>query len=312
MKNPEIFPEGRTRLTGFATRMILILSTAVLPVTLNAQVFNGLVALDGYKTPVYFSAGNQERAEALALRCDNVTDWYNDMLGFRPHVTLLILDPQDWSKFTSFPVYGMPHYKDDKTLVVASADNDFWKSFIPPVDKLPAGLATQIRETYSDRNGNLSMGAFFDLLAIHELGHAFHIQQGLKMQRKWMSELFVNLFLHTYIAENEPGMLPALTVFPKMVIAGDRSSLKYTSIADLENRYDEIGKQYPQNYGWYQSRWHSAAADIYDAGGSKVFLDFWNALENQKDKLEKDADLARFLSGKVHQSVADVLLKWDN
>lgn len=312
MKNQRIYPEGRTRLAGFATFMILILSTAVLPVTLNAQTFNGLVALDGYKTPVYFSAGNQERAEALALRCDNVTDWYNDILGFKPLVTLLILDPQDWSKFTSFPVYGMPHYKDDKTLVVASADNDFWKSFIPPVDKLPAGLAAQIRETYSDRNGNLSMGAFFDLLAIHELGHAFHIQRGLNMQRKWMAELFVNLFLHTYIAENEPGMLPALTVFPKMVIAGDRSSLKYTSLTDLENRYDEIGQQYPQNYGWYQSRWHSAAADIYDSGGSTVFLDFWNALENHKDKLDKDADLASFLAGKVHQSVADVLLKWDD
>ena len=36
-------------------------------------------------------------------------------------------------------------------------------------------------------------------------------------------------------------------------------------LADLENRYDEIGQRYPQNYGWYQSRWHSSAADIYDA-----------------------------------------------
>jgi hypothetical protein len=312
MKNLKNFPEGRTRLAGNAMRMILILSITVFPVIMNAQAFNGLVALDGCKTPVYFSAGNQERAEELALRIDNVTDWYYDMLGIKPLVTLLILDPQDWSKFTNFPVYGMPHYKDDKTLVVASVDNEFWKSFIPPVDKLPAGLATQIRETYSDKNGNLSMGAFFDLLAIHELGHAFHFRQGLNMQRKWMAELFVNLFLHTYIAENEPGMLPALTVFPKMVIAGDRSSLKYTSLIDLENRYDEIGQQYPQNYGWYQSRWHSAAADIYDAGGSKVLLDFWNALDNQKDKLEKDTDLAGFLAKNVHQSVADVLLKWDD
>lgn len=312
MKNQKILPDGRYRLTGYATGMILLLSTVILPVTLNAQAFNGLVPLEGHKTPVWFSEGNQERAEALALRCDNVTDWYNDILGFKPLVTLLILSPQDWSKFTSFPVYGMPHYTDDKTLIVASEDNDFWKSFIPPVDRLPSGLATRIRETYSDSNGNLSMGAFFDLLAIHELGHAFHFQQGLNMQRKWMAELFVNLFLHTYIAENEPDMLPALTVFPKMVIAGDRSSLKYTSLTDLENRYDEIGQQYPQNYGWYQSRWHSAAADIYDAGGKKVFLGFWNALENQKDKLETDADLAAFLSGKVHQSVADVLLKWDN
>lgn len=310
MKNQKTFAEGRTRLAGFATLMILVLSTAVLPVTLNAQAYNGLVALEGYQTRAYFSAGNKERAEALVSRIDKATSWYNDMLGFKPSVTLLILDPQDWSKFTDFPVYGMPHYKDDKVLVVASRDNDFWKSFIPPVDQLPESLANQVRMAYSDANGNLSMGAFFDLLAIHELGHAFHFQRGLNMQRKWIGEFFVNVFLHTYIAENEPEQLPALTVFPRMVISGDRSSLKYTSLADLEARYDEIGQRYPQNYGWYQSRWHAAAADIYDAGGKKVFLKFWNALLEQKDLLDEKA-LAGFLAENVDQAVADVLLKWD-
>lgn len=310
MKNQKTFAEGRTRLAGFATLMILVLSTAVLPVTLNAQAYNGLVALEGYQTRAYFSAGNKERAEALVSRIDKATSWYNDMLGFKPSVTLLILDPQDWSKFTDFPVYGMPHYKDDKVLVVASRDNDFWKSFIPPVDQQPESLANQVRMAYSDANGNLSMGAFFDLLAIHELGHAFHFQRGLNMQRKWIGEFFVNVFLHTYIAENEPEQLPALTVFPRMVISGDRSSLKYTSLADLEARYDEIGQRYPQNYGWYQSRWHAAAADIYDAGGKKVFLKFWNALLEQKDVLDEKA-LAGFLAENVDQAVADVLLKWD-
>lgn len=310
MKNQRVFPAGKNMMTGFVLSLIIIFFSAVVPAKMNGQAYNGLVALEGYQTRAYFSAGNKERAEALVSRIDKATNWYNDMLGFKPSVTLLILDPQDWSKFTDFPVYGMPHYKDDKVLVVASRDNDFWKSFIPPVDQLPESLANQIRMAYSDANGNLSMGAFFDLLAIHELGHAFHFQHGLNMQRKWIGEFFVNVFLHTYIAENEPEQLPALTVFPRMVISGDRSSLKYTTLADLEARYDEIGQRYPQNYGWYQSRWHAAAADIYDAGGKKVFLKFWNALAKQKDLLD-DKALAGFLAGNVDQSVADVLLKWD-
>jgi hypothetical protein len=310
MRNEKAISGNRIFRFGYGFCIVFFLTAAILPATLKAQSYDGLVPLNGYKTTVFYSDGNDERARTLARRCDNVMNYYHEYIGFEPSVTLLILDPEDWSTYTSFPVYGMPHYNDDKTLIVASGDNDFWRSFIPPVDQLPAGLAAQLRETYSDNQGNLSMGAFFDLLAIHELGHAFHFQSGLNMQRKWMAELFVNIFLHTYIAENEPGQLAALTLFPQMVISGDRSDLKYTSLTDLENRYDEIGQEYPMNYGWYQSRWHAAAADIYDAGGKELFTKLWDALENQKVVLD-DHDLAQFLSGNVHQSVADVLLKWD-
>ena len=141
------------------------------------------------------------------------------LIRFEPKVTLLILNPTDWPKYTTFPVYGMPHYDETRDLlIVASENNDFWNSFIPPVDMLPKELADKIKTTYVDQNDNLTMQAFFDLLAIHELGHAFHFQAGLNVQRMWMGELFCNIFLHTYIAENEPDKLAALTVFPQMVI----------------------------------------------------------------------------------------------
>lgn len=310
MKSKKINPGRVSVRHAIAVSIFFSLIAGLLPVTVKAQSFPGLTALEGYKTSTYFSPGNDERARVMALRCDNVMKYYSEMLGFAPTFTLLILDPQDWSRFTDFPVYGMPHYSDNKTLIVASQDNEFWKSFVPPADRLPEGLAQGIRDAYSVEGGDISMAAFFDQLVIHELGHAFHLQQGINMQRKWMAELFVNIFLHTYIAENEPELLPALTLFPKMVLAGDRSLLKYTSLADLEERYDEIGQKYPQNYGWYQSRWHYSSAVIYNAGGRRVVADLWNALENRKDDLD-DAELARFLSEKVHQSVADVLIKWN-
>lgn len=310
MKSKRTSSVTRAMKYAIAGLLIISISAGIIPAESKAQSYSGLVALSGYQTSTYFSPGNEERAKVLALRCDNVIKYYNEFIGFTPSFTLLILDPSDWSRFTSFPVYGMPHYSDNRTLIVASCDNEFWKSFIPPVDNLPDGLAQRIMNTYSDEAGNLSMAPFFDLLAIHELGHAYHLQHGINMQRRWLAELFVNIFLHTYIAENEPWLLSALTVFPKMVISGDKSTLKYTSLSDLENRYDEIGQNYPQNYGWYQSRWHSSAADIYEAGGRKIITDLWKALENQKDNLN-DSDLALLLSERAHQSVADVMLKWD-
>ncbi len=275
-----------------------------------AQSYDDLNRLEGFKTETYYSHGAKEIAETMARRCDNVSLFYKSLIDYEPTVILLVLSPTDWSKYTYFPVYGMPHYDDTKTLIVAAEDNDFWKSFIPPLDQLPSALAAQISSTYS-ANNSLTMRGFFDLLAIHELGHAFHIQGGLKMQRSWMGELFSNILLHTYIAEREPELLPALTIFPEMVVSStNKSDLQFTSLQQLETNYKLIGEQYPNNYGWYQCRWHSAAATIYDEAGLVGFVNLWNLLKTQKDPLE-DTEFAALLATKAHQSIADVLLKWD-
>ena len=276
-----------------------------------AQSFDGLNQLQGSRIKTYYSNGVIDQAKKMADRLDKVSLFFKELVAFEPTVTLLVLTPDDWSKYTRFPFYGMPHYNENKTLIVASEDNDFWKSFVPMVEKLPVELAKQITSSYSENNGALTMRPFFDLLAIHELGHAFHFQGGLTMQRKWIGELFANMTLHTYIAEKEPDLLPALTVFPNMVVSStERAALPFTTLNDLETRYDEIGQRYANNYGWYQCRWHMAAGDIYDKGGLPVFKKLWYALKEQKEPLE-DHSLAVFLAEKVHQSVADVQLNWD-
>ena len=273
--------------------------------------FPGLTPLEGHLTQVYFSTGSDEKAVRIANQMDHVINFYDDKLMFRPEVILLVLSPDDWGRFTNFPVYGMPHYSNNKTLIVASQNNDFWDSFIPPQESLSADIAELVSRAYSGDDGKLTMEPFFDLLAIHELGHAYHIQDNLLMQRKWMGEVFVNLFLHTYIAEQEPQLLPQLTVFPRMVLASTpKSSLKYTTLKDLEDRYNEIGQQYPMNYGWYQCRWHNSAANIYDSGGIQVVKDLWDVLKSNREPLD-DEKFALLLSREVHQKLADVLLKWD-
>lgn len=278
---------------------------------LSAQTFPGLTKLENVQTSTYYSEGSEEYAKEMAKHCDQVKSFYGELIQFQPEVSLLVLSKEDWPKFTRFPVYGMPHYSDNKTLIVASEDNDFWKSFIPPLDQLPPDFAAKISKTYTDSDGNLTMRGFFNLLAIHELGHAYHIQGGLTMQRKWMGELFANIMLHTYIAENEPDLLPVLTVFPEMVVASTSpESLEYTSLGELESNYEKIGQEFPLNYGWYQCRWHKAAGEIYDAEKIQVFLNLWKELKQEKNVLN-DADLAKMLTEKVGQSVADVLLKWD-
>ena len=278
---------------------------------LNAQSYEGLNQLKGYQTTTYYSNGSEKKAKRMAQQLDNVMAFYTLQFQFTPTVTLLILSPADWSKFTKFPFYGMPHYTNNKTLIVASENNDHWKSMVPELNKLPAAYVNLIQETYLDKDGGVNMEPFFDLLAVHELGHAYHNQGGLVMQRRWMSELFSNILLHTYIAEKEPMLLKALTIFPKMVVATTKiSTLKYTTLKDLENNYNEIGPKFPENYGWYQCRWHIAAGEIYEASNIQGIRTLWTTLKTQREILN-DVEFARLLKGRVHKSVADLQTNWD-
>ena len=276
----------------------------------NAQQYNQLEELKDHSVRIYYSAGHEQRAQAIVKRVDRAMEYNQELLDFKPEVTLLVLTEADWGKYTSFPVYGMPHYNDDKTLIVAAEDNAFWKSFIPPLDQLPKDLKNRIEDVYKDSKGNLSMEAFFDLLALHELGHAFHFQAGLNMQRKWMGELFVNILLHSFIAEKEPASLQALTLFPRMVVAGGTKEFTYTSLKDVHERYNEIGKEHPKNYGWYQCRWHTTAGIIYDAAGEEAGKQLWNAFKNQKETLTDEA-IPHFLDQSGAKEVADMIRNWD-
>ena len=260
----------------------------------------------------YYSEGSNLEAAQMAALCDSVISFYSATINFKPSVTLLVLSSTDWNKYTHFPVYGMPHYPNKETLVVASEDNDFWRSMLPPLDKLSQELAEQISSTYVDSNDNLSMRGFFDLLAIHELGHAFHEQGELTMQRKWIGELFSNMFLHNYIVNERPELLPALTIFPKMVVnSTNKEALKYSSLSDFEENYGLIASRFPQNYGWYQCRLHTASENIYDLVGTAAFQKLWNVLKVQTEALD-DTALAKLLSEMVDESVANVQLKWNH
>jgi hypothetical protein len=280
--------------------------------TVSAQPGESLKNKSGHSVQLFYSDGLEPRATQLVMRVDKAMAYYTALLGFKPEVSLFVLSPGDWNKYSSMGlVYGMPHYDDKKkALFVAAGNNALWMSFIPPLDKVPAPLREQITGVYTLSDGSVSMEPFFDLLALHELGHAFHFQGGLNMQRLWFGELFVNIFLHTYIAEREPEALPALTVFPRMVVELGAGEYKYTSLTDVESRYVEVGRDHPKNYGWYQSRWHLEAGKIYDEAGTAAIGNLWIALKNKKEKLN-DAEFLAFLTDSSVPSIVAVIQNWD-
>lgn len=268
--------------------------------------FPTLVQLSETSFPVYVSASAQLKARQIADLCWRAHTYMSDQFDFTPSIRVQVLAPEDWRDLTDSPTYGMAHYLDSQTLVVAGENNDFWQSITPPVDELPAPAAEIMRAAYGLPSGAINLSLFFDLLAVHELSHLFHTQANVVFPRLWVMELFCNLCLHTFVAENEPDLLPALEGFPTVVVDGGMSHLHYHTLEDFERLYGEVG---PQNYGWYQCQLHVAAKNIFNAGGIEPLRRLWTVFR-QTNVTMTDEELELVLSNRVHPAVAGVLSQW--
>jgi hypothetical protein len=288
------------------SKIIMITGIILLSLNSNAQSYPGLIELKGFSIKTYYSPGNEERARVIVARCESTIDYIGKLVGFTPKISLFILNPEHWKKYATFPVYGMAHYTGNGRLIIACQDNDFWKSITPPLDKIPKDLAEKFNQIYTRVDRTPNMMSFFDLLALHELGHAFHLQAGLTMQRLWMQELFANLMLHSYIAENEPDILPVLEVLPETVAACGTTGYEFTSLSDFEKKYTQMDLK---NFVWYQCKLHIAAKNIYNSGGEKIFVKLWEALKEYEDEMT-DSQFADFLTNKVGSEVAEVQSDW--
>ncbi|HVG16614.1 MAG TPA: hypothetical protein VM935_16690 [Chitinophagaceae bacterium] len=280
--------------------------------TKNNTANHSLPSLKGFAQTYYFSPGYEARAKDIATFMEGAGKFYSEEINFIPKTTLYILAPLHWKDVAAAPlrdVYGFPHNLDEGRLVIAAENNDFWRSFLPPLEQLPPPMAAQVKDAYGDGRGSYSMRRFFDLLALHEMGHSYTAQAGLKMHRNWMGELFANIMLHTYVAEKKPELLPALQTFPNMVVGGSVAEYKYTSLEDFEKLYPTLGMG-PKNYGWYQCKFHTAAKDIYNAGGKSVLSKLWKALKKHQEEMT-DKEFAAMLNKEVHPAVANVFLKWN-
>lgn len=269
-----------------------------------------LATLEGFPFAVRYSPGHEAPARAMAARVASVLEHFAPRLGITPEVELLVLAEAHWATHGGFPVYGMPHIMEGRRLVVAAGDNPFWQSQLPDPATLSPEAADALRSVYGDGRGGLTGAPFFDLLAVHELGHAYHQQARVRMQRNWMGEFFPNLLLHTWAEEVAPEFLPALTLLPDLMVARGPGDFEFTTLEEIEAGVAAVVYRNPENYGWYQVRWHQGARRVHEAGGGEVLDRLWAALRDTPERLDDEAFLA-MLDTRVHPSVADIVRNWD-
>ena len=278
--------------------------------SVDTRAHDGLVAHRGWDFNVLSSHGvDPGRVATFANRAASAHVFLSSLLQYSPDFALLVLGSDDWLKRSSHPLYGMPNYAHGN-LIVAATTNPFWISFLEMINEGVPMRMPAIAAVYGVPGSRIDLTSFFDLLTVHELGHAFFSHGPSRLPRRWLDELACNLGLHNYVTAQEPDALPALTTFPSAVGAcspphgGDRS------LADFDAHYDDLD---PLTYGWYQCRLHVGAAMVHDAAGISTTRRLWDAFASPNaadgDDRVSDADLVSSLDT-IHPVFGDIVRRW--
>jgi hypothetical protein len=116
---------------------VLFNAPPIAEVDLTIPAYSTLNELTGYSFPMYASPGIESRAQAIASRCERAYRFFSKTLNRNTEIRALILAPAHWKNFASYPIFGMPHYVDMHTLVVAGQESQMWGMIVPPMEYLP-------------------------------------------------------------------------------------------------------------------------------------------------------------------------------
>jgi hypothetical protein len=283
-----------------------------------------LAKLGGYPFEVRHSAGALTRARSAAeITADAYL--YLQLLfeGVEPDIALIVADQMDWP---SRQPYGLPFFSNDGDqirpgiLVMPARSGDFWVAISEDLRHVSPRGFRRILATYPDGHGGVDLQPFVDLVAVHELGHAFEISGELKLPTLWLGEIFANLALHAFVATRRPDSLETLQVLSEVGAGSKRLAVRmrakgYTTLEDLERHYSGGNNPMdPHNYLWYQYRWQRIAAAMFDAEGETSLIRFWTYFRGSyripADEMTAAA-LVPLLTTEVSEVLGKAIEQWD-
>jgi hypothetical protein len=283
-----------------------------------------LAQLGGYPFEVRYSDGALKRARAAADVAADVYGYFSRLFTpAEPNIAVIVADRADWPG-DELP-YGLPFFRDEAgelrpgIVVMPAGGGDFWTAITQDLRHAsPRGYA-QLLATYPDGAGGVDLQPFFDLITIHELGHAFESLGDLRLPTLWLSEIFVNLALHAFVATRLPESLQTLEVLPTVGARSRKLAARmrgegYSTLEQLQAHYPgSDDPMSPLNYVWFQYRWQRLAARMFEVDGEDVLVRFWHCF-HATDRVNAAevtaASLAPLLTAEVSPTLGRAVRKW--
>jgi hypothetical protein len=284
---------------------------------------SGLAHLSGYPFEVRYSDGSLARARAAAdIAADAYVYFSRLFSGVEPDIAVIVASEADWQ---SRQPYGLPFFNDDDgqirpgIVVMPAGSGDFWTAMGQDLHAASPRGYTSLLGAYPDGAGGLDLQPFFDLVTIHELGHAFEVLGDLRLPTFWLGEIYANLALHAFVATRRPESLNTLEVLSTVGVQSPRLDARmraegYSTLEDLEAHYTGgDNPMSPLNYVWYQYRWQRIAANMFDAEGEDGLIRFWECF-HATDRLDSGevtaALLAPLLTAEVSETLGRAVQDW--
>jgi hypothetical protein len=286
-------------------------------------VGSGLARLGGYRFEVRYSDGSLIRARAAADIATDAYDYFSRLFsGVEPDLAVIVADETDWK---SRQPYGLPFFNDDDgqirpgIVVMPAGGGDFWIAIGQDIrDASPRGYR-RLLETYPDGAGGLNLQPFFDLVTIHELGHAFQVLGDLRLPTFWLGEIFANLALHAFVATRQRESLNTLEVLSTVGAQSRRLGARmrangYSTLEELEAHYTGGDQPMsPLNYVWYQYRWQRLVAKVFEIDGEDGLVRFWDCFHASDPVGSGEvtaASLAPLLRIEVSETLGRAVQRW--
>lgn len=284
---------------------------------------SGLARLSGYPFEVRYSDGALVRARAAADVAADAYVYFSRLFsGIEPDIAVIVANETDWE---SRQPYGLPFFNDDDDqirpgiVVMPAGSGDFWVAIGQDLHEASPREYPRLLATYPDGTGGVDLQPFFDLVTIHELGHAFEVLGDLRLPTFWLGEIFANLALHAFVATRRPESLNTLEMLSTVGSLSPRLDARmrsqgYSTLEDLEAHY--TGGDNPMNalnYVWYQYRWQRLAATMFDTDGEDGLVRFWDCF-HETDRLSSSdstaASLAQMLGTEVSETLGRAIQDW--
>jgi hypothetical protein len=204
-------------------------------------------------------------------------------------------------------------------VVMPAAGGQFWTAIAQDLRDASPREYPRLLATYPDGAGGLDLQPFFDLITIHELGHAFEVLGDLRLPTFWLSEIFVDLAMHAFVATQLPASLPTLEVLSTVGAESGKLAARmraegYSTLEELRAHYTgSDDSMSPLNYVWFQYRWQRLAAEMFEVDGEDGLVRFWDCFHS-KDRVNVNevtaASLAPLLTSEISQTLGQAVRRW--
>lgn len=157
---------------------------------MNLVAGSGLARLEGYPFEVRHSAGATVRATAAAQLAAAAYMYFSRLFSaVEPDLALIVADEPDWPSRKQ--PYGLAYFNDDPgqirpgIVVMPAGRGDFWSGMAQDLHNATPWGYRKLLAAYPDGAGGVDLQPFFDLITVHEVGHAFETLGDPRLPTSW-------------------------------------------------------------------------------------------------------------------------------